>query len=233
VTTNVELQQILANLFPLLRSIRPADLDTTLNALSTALSGRGEKIGRTLSGLDTYLTAINQHLPTLREDLVRLASVSRTYSLAAPDLVRLLRNATTTARTIASKQAELHGFFVDMTGLAATSTTVLTENEQAIVREGQLAVPLTRLLDTYSPEFPCLLEGTTRYSNNLNQIFRHNRVSQTLSLDAKQRHAYTAADRPQYGEVGHGPWCLGLPYPKVPVGPLDLKNGTNYDAGGG
>jgi hypothetical protein len=38
VTTNVELQQVLATLFPLLRSIRPADLNTTLYALSTALA---------------------------------------------------------------------------------------------------------------------------------------------------------------------------------------------------
>ena len=39
VNTNVELSQILADLFPLLRAVRPADLNATLNALSTALAG--------------------------------------------------------------------------------------------------------------------------------------------------------------------------------------------------
>ena len=46
VTTAVELNRVLDQLFPLLRAIRPADLNATLNALATALGGRGEEIGR-------------------------------------------------------------------------------------------------------------------------------------------------------------------------------------------
>ena len=45
VTTNVELSTILANLFPLLRSIRPADLSATLYAIANALRGKGDEIG--------------------------------------------------------------------------------------------------------------------------------------------------------------------------------------------
>ena len=37
--------------------------------------------------LDTYLGEIDDHLPTLREDLVKLADVADTYELAAPDLL--------------------------------------------------------------------------------------------------------------------------------------------------
>ena len=66
VTTNVELSRILANLFPLLRSIQPADLNATLNALATALGGRGAQIGDTMDQLDSYLGEIDDHLPTLR-----------------------------------------------------------------------------------------------------------------------------------------------------------------------
>src|SRR3954452_15205027 len=78
VTTNTELQQVLATLFPLLRSIRPADLNSTLYALATALQGRGERLGQTVEELNSYLGAMNQHLPTLRTDLKRLADVSQT-----------------------------------------------------------------------------------------------------------------------------------------------------------
>jgi phospholipid/cholesterol/gamma-HCH transport system substrate-binding protein len=232
VSTNVELQQVLATLFPLLRSIRPGDLNSTLYALATALQGRGEKLGETVEQLDSYLAAMNQELPTLRQDLQLLAEVSDSYSLAAPDLVNLLENATTTARTVAQKQARLKGFFSSMTSLSRVSTRVLATNEQGIIREGELAVPLTRLLDTYSPEFSCLLQGSDRYTDNLADIFKGNRVRQTMSFDAVQRPAYTEADRPQYGEVGHGPWCLGLPYPKVPTGFLPLRNGTHLDEPG-
>ena len=230
VRTNVELQTILANLFPLLRSIRPADLSATLYALATALRGNGDKIGATIEKLDAYLTDFNVKLPTLQKDLVLLAKVSKTYAIAAPDLVRLLSNATTTARTVTAKESQLRGFFDDVTGLGKTSTRILTTNEQAIVREAALARPLLRLLDTYSPEYPCLLKGSARYADRLNGIFQSGRVSQKMSLAAKQRRAYNASDKPVYGEIGHGPWCLGLPNPVVPAPPLDLKNGSDLDS---
>jgi phospholipid/cholesterol/gamma-HCH transport system substrate-binding protein len=109
---------------------------------------------------------------------------------------------------------------------------VLTTNEPGIIREGELAAPLMRLLDTYSPEYTCLLEGADRYTDRLAEIFEGGRVRQTMSFDAVQRRAYTAADRPQYGEIGHGPWCLGLPNPQVPIGFGPLKNGTPLDEPG-
>ena len=233
VTTNVELQQVLATLFPLLRSIRPGDLNSTLYALATALQGRGEKLGKTAQKLDSYLSAMNEQLPTLRKDLQLLADVSNTYSLAAPDLVNLLRNATTTAQTVTQKQQVLSGFLTSMTKLSKVSTRVLTTNEQGIVREGQLAAPLMSLLDTYSPEYTCLLQGADRYTDRLAEIFKGGRVWQTMSFDAVQRRAYTAeTDRPEYGEIGHGPWCLGLPNPPVPIGFGPLKNGTPLDEPG-
>jgi phospholipid/cholesterol/gamma-HCH transport system substrate-binding protein len=232
VTTNVELQQVLATLFPLLRSIRPGDLNSTLYAIATALQGRGEQLGRTVDQLDSYLAAMNQHLPTLRTDLQQLADVSDTYGLAAPDLVAVLRNATTTAHTVTEKQKELSGFLTSMTSLSQVSTRVLSTNEQGIVREGQLAEPLSALLDTYSPEYTCLLQGLDAYTGRLAQIFAGGRVRQSMSFDAVQRPAYGVADRPEYGEVGHGPWCLGLPNPKVPSEFVPLKNGTHLDEPG-
>ena len=104
VETNVELSQILADLFPLLRAVRPADLNATLNALATALEGRGEQLGQTLDELDAYLGAIGDHLPTLRQDLIALADVADTYDLAAPDLLDVLGNVTVTSRTIVEKR---------------------------------------------------------------------------------------------------------------------------------
>lgn len=229
VTTNVELQQVLADLFPLLRSIRPADINTTLYALATALSGRGERLGETLTDLDSYLEAVNVHLPTVERDLELLASVSKTYAIATPDLVRLLKNATTTARTITAQREELTGFISATTGLAITSTRILDRNGDLIIREGRLAQPLVALLDTYSPEFTCLLQGLDKYTDRLAEIFRGNRVRQKMSFDAIQRPAYTAADRPEYAGTGHGPWCLGLPNPPVPAPNLLLPDGSDSE----
>jgi phospholipid/cholesterol/gamma-HCH transport system substrate-binding protein len=231
VRTNVELQKILADLFPLLRSIRPADLSSTLYALATALRGRGDKIGETFVKLDSYLTTMNVHLPTLQQDLVLLARVSRSYAMAAPDLVRLLRNATTTAHTLTAKEAQLQSFIGDVTGLGKTGTRVLTTNEANIVRAPEVSRPLLALLDTYSPELPCLIKGAARYTGRLNQIFRKGKVWQTMALAANQRRPFDARDRPVYGEAGHGPQCYGLPYPKQPLTPpVNFKNGTELDS---
>jgi phospholipid/cholesterol/gamma-HCH transport system substrate-binding protein len=231
VRTNVELQKILADLFPLLRSIRPADLSSTLYALATALRGRGDKIGETFVKLDSYLTTMNVHLPTLQRDLVLLARVSRSYAMAAPDLVRLLRNATTTAHTLTAKEAQLQSFIGDVTGLGKTGTRVLTTNEANIVRAPEVSRPLLALLDTYSPELPCLIKGAARYTGRLNQIFRKGKVWQTMALAANQRRPFDARDRPVYGEAGHGPQCYGLPYPKQPLTPpVNFKNGTELDS---
>jgi len=233
VRTNVELQKILADLFPLLRSVRPADLNTTLYALATALRGRGDQLGETMVKLDSYLTTMNVHLPTLQRDLVLLARVSRTYALAAPDLVRLLRNATTTAHTLTAKEGQLETFITDLTGLGETSTRILTRNEDNIVRAAALSRPLLGLLDKYSPEFPCLLKGAERYAGRLNEIFRKAKVWQTMSLAANQRRPFDSRDRPVYGERS-GPKCYGLPTPPQPLSPpVNFKNGTELESESG
>lgn len=230
VTTNVELQRILANLFPLLRSIRPADLNSTLYAISHALQGKGDQIGDTFETLEGYLGRMNVELPTLRSDLQLLSQVSRTYELAAPDLIRLLRNATVTARTLTDKQDDLNRALVSLTGLASTTRVTLKENEKQLIAQTRSGRPLLALLDTYAPELPCVIVGLDRQIPNAKNVFNDGIIHQTLELGAPQRSAYTAADAPAYGEVGHGPWCLGLPdnYSKpAPFQPL--KDGSDKD----
>lgn len=229
VETNVELSRILADLFPLLRSVRPADLNATLNALATALGGRGEQLGATLDELDGYLSAISPHLPTLQQDLVKLADVADTYDLAAPDLVDLLGNLTVTSKTIIEKQRDLDVFFSDVQGLATVSTRVLKDNEAALIQVGEVTEPVLKLLATYSPEFPCLLEGAAKYAPRLAETFEGNQVKQYLKLLTPAYRSYDERDLPEYGEVGHGPWCAGLPNPAVPIEPKPFKDGTDLD----
>lgn len=229
VQTNVELSHVLDQLFPLLRSIRPADLNATLNALSTALAGRGEQLGRTMDQLDHYLGQIDDHLPTLKTDLVKLADVARTYDVAAPDLLGVLRDVTVTGQTVIDDKKELSTFFSDLGGLADTSTQVLSENESNLIRIGQVTEPILRLLAVYSPELPCLIEGAARYAPRLARTFEGNQIKQYIEFATPQYRTYDKRDQPTYGEVGHGPWCLGLPHAPVPAPPIALKQGSDMD----
>ncbi|GAA3521983.1 MCE family protein [Aeromicrobium panaciterrae] len=238
VTTNVELQSIMANLFPLLRSIKPADINATLYALAHALEGKGDQLGDTFESLDSYLSRLNVKLPTLKTDLGLLKDVANTYDLAAPDLIRLLGNATVTAKTITSKQDSLNLALGSITGLAKVTRATLTENEQLLIDQVRSGRPLLALLDTYSPELPCLLKGIDSQREDTANVFQGRGgkddpdkiIHQTLELGAPQRTGYTAADTPEFGEVGHGPWCLGLPdNNKIPATFEPLKDGSDKD----
>ena len=229
VRTNVELSQILANLFPLLRAVRPADLNMALNALDTALEGRGDQFGQTLSDLGEYTEVIDDSLPTLREDMIRLADVADTYDIAAPDLLGVLRNLTVTSKTVTAKRQELDVFFSDLSGLAETTTRLLDDNEANIIRVGEVTAPVLRLLAVYSPEFPCLIRGAAKYKPLLAKTFEGNEVKQFIEFGTAQYGPYTKDDQPVYGEVGHGPWCLGLPNPQIPAPPIGLDNGSDID----
>jgi phospholipid/cholesterol/gamma-HCH transport system substrate-binding protein len=229
VETNVELSKILADLFPLLRAVQPAELNYTLNALATALQGRGEQLGETLDQLDAYLGAISDKLPTLKQDLISLANVADTYDLAAPDLIDVLGNLTVTSKTIIEKAGDLDSFFSDLQGLAVTSTRVLSDNKRNLIQVGRVTEPVLKLLAVYSPEFPCLIEGAAKYAPRLAQTFEGNQVKQYIEFGTAQYDAYHTDDRPVYGEVGHGPWCDGLPNAKVPADPTAFKEGSDID----
>ncbi|WP_183093363.1 MCE family protein [Nocardioides stalactiti] len=229
VDTNVELSQILADLFPLLRAVRPADLNATLNALATALEGRGEQIGETMDSLGAYLSVIDDELPTLRQDLIALADVADAYDLAAPDLLDTLDNVTVTSRTIVEKRKDLDVFFADLAGLARTSTRILAANEQNIIEVGRVTEPVLALLDTYSPQLPCLLKGAAAYAPILSKTFEGNVVKQYMEFGQVQYRHFDESDLMEYGEVGHGPWCLGLPDFKIPGDRVPLDNGSDID----
>jgi len=229
VETNVELSKILADLFPLLRAVEPAQLNYTLNALATALQGRGDQLGETMDQLDAYLGAISDKLPTLKQDLISLANVADTYDLAAPDLIDLLGNLTVTSKTVIEKAADLDVFFSDLQGLATTSTRLLSDNEKNLIRVGRVSEPVLKLLAFYSPEFPCLIEGAAKYAPRLATTFEGNQVKQYIEFGTAQYEAYHPDDRPLYGEIGHGPWCDGLPNPKVPIDPVAFKEGSDID----
>ena len=229
VETNVELSQVLSDLFPLLRAVRPADLNATLNALATALEGRGEQFGQTMDELGQYLDAIDNHLPTLREDLVELADVADAYDVAAPDLLDVARQRHGHQQDDRGEAPKLDVFFSDLGGLADTSTRILRDNEQNLVRVGQVTEPVLALLAEYSPEFPCLIKGAANYAPILSKTFEGDWVKQYIEFFNPQWRVYDESDKPVYGEVGHGPWCAGLPKFKVPGTHYSLDQGSDLD----
>ena len=80
----IEVEKVLNDLYPLLRTVQPAELNYTLNALAGALEGRGDKIGESLETLDGYLKRMNPQIPALIDDIKLLAKVTDTYADVTP-----------------------------------------------------------------------------------------------------------------------------------------------------
>ncbi len=226
----IEVERVLNDLYPLLRTVQPAELNYTLNALATALEGRGDKLGEGLVTLDGYLKKMNPQLPALIDDIKLLATVTDTYADVFPQLAATLRNTVKTGNTLVSKEEKLNAFLTDLTAFSNTTKSFLDTNGNNIIRLGQLSEPILALLSRYSSTFPCLLEGIVNQAPRLGETFRDFIFHINLKTLPKQPRAYTAGDRQVFG-ANNGPNCAGLPNPPVPYFPSrdlpDINDGVN------
>ncbi|WP_328874700.1 MCE family protein [Streptomyces sp. NBC_00287] len=225
----IELQQLMNDLLPLLRTVRPGELNATLSAFATALEGRGDRIGANLTRVEAYLRKLNPHLPSLKEDIARFADVAEVYGDAAPDLMRILRNTVTTSRTLVEKRDQLAAALGATTTAANTADGFLDRTGDRLITLGRVSRPTLDLFARYSPEYPCLLEGLVRQEKASEEAFRGGRMRITLEV-VRQRPAYEPGEEPHYGERS-GPDCRGLPHPSVPAPHTKLDDGTSEVSG--
>jgi virulence factor Mce-like protein len=228
--TAIELETVLDNLLPLLRTIKPAELNATLNALATALEGRGERLGENLELVDGYFSELNPRLDTIKTDITGLADVAELYADVAPDLVRMLRNFSVSTQTIAEKSRAYAGFLAGTAGFATTTRRFLEANEDRIIRVNQVGRPTLQLLARYSPQYPCLLEGLTQSNDFIGRAFANGELHITLEV-VRSRPGYKPGEEPRWGE-GRGPACYGLPNPPRPWPGVSFDDGTRKAASG-
>ncbi|MFI9804840.1 MCE family protein [Streptomyces sp. NPDC052301] len=226
----IEVQQLMNDLLPLLRTVRPGELDATLSAFATALEGRGDRIGDNLTRVEGYLRRLNPHLPSLEEDISRFADVAEVYGDAAPDLMRILRNTVTTSRTIVDKRDQLAAALRSTASVADTANGFLSENGDRLITLGRVSRPTLELFARYSPEYPCLLQGLVRQEEASQDAFRGGEMRITLEA-VRPQEAYRPGEEPVYGERS-GPNCRGLPHPQVPGPKPHLDDGTSAGGSG-
>jgi phospholipid/cholesterol/gamma-HCH transport system substrate-binding protein len=209
---STEVEQVLSDLLPLLETVQPAKIAMTLNAVSSALEGRGDQLGETLETFDSYLKKFNPEVPQLIEDLRKTADVSEIYSDVLPEIADILDDSVQTLGTLEEREQRLNDLFLDVAGFSDSARTFLADNEERIVRVGELSVPQLRLLARYSTEFPCLTQGLVSAGNNQAEAFRNFTLHIVLETLPRQPRPYNINDLPRYGET-RGPTCLNLPSP--------------------
>ena len=209
---SIEVEKVLSDLYPLLRTVQPADLNLTLNALATALEGRGEQLGENLETLDSYLKRLNPQIPEIVEDLRLTAKVSDVYADALPQIAQILRNTVKTTGTLEDRDAKVRALYQDLGAFADTSRQFLRDNGDNLIRLGKISAQQLRLFAKYAPEYPCLLKGIVNAGVLQAEAFRGFTLHIVLETLPHQPRGYTAADTPRFGDQ-RGPSCAHLPNP--------------------
>ena len=226
----IEVDRVLADLMPVLQTVRPEKLNATLHALSTALAGRGDQLGRTLATLNAYVDRLNPKLPAAVHDLRALSDASATVNAAAPDLVAALTDLQTTSRTVTGQQSLISALLRSTTELAGTAEPFLAANESRLIRLSAQSRPVLGALAEYAPEYPCFFQGMAGLVPRGEQAFGKGQPGLRILLSVvKDNGKYRQGEQPRNG-FDVGPRCYGLPdNPQVPFGVPDLGR---PDAGG-
>jgi phospholipid/cholesterol/gamma-HCH transport system substrate-binding protein len=219
-TTALETEKALDNLLPLLRSLRPQEISQTLNALSTALRGRGDMLGRNLAAQAAYLRSINPTLPTLAQDMAGLAAVSNDYADTTPDLLRTLDNLSASSRSLVEERAALDTFLKSTDDFAGRARSLVADNAQRFTDLAKDSIPSLQLYAKYSPGYPCLLRTIVVSQTETERTEGGPQAGLVITVEpiSDRNGGYGPTEVPQYKEVRDNQ-CFGLngkpviPYP--------------------
>lgn len=230
----IKLQKVFADTLETLEAVQPADLASTLNALSTALNGRGDQLGRTLSQLNTYLEGLNPSLPDLKRNLQELVGVAQTYDKAALDVLRALRNFTTNARTLVEQREDLDALTKQVTTTSGDAREFLRANRENLIRLGEAQRPTLDVLAKYAPAYPCFLRSMADSLPRMNELWGKGTnepgLHITLEVTSDRGKYKPGVDEPAYRDK-RGPRCYSFenppqPFPQYPPdGPV--KDGSS------
>ncbi|MEV6257655.1 MCE family protein [Nocardia sp. NPDC051911] len=210
-SVTVEYNTLFQRLSDVLAKVEPGELNATLAALDTALQGRGDRLGDLLARSDDYLRQINPSLPALRRDLSAAGQVTGLYADTAPDLLRTAADATTISGTLARGAEDLDAVLLNLVGLADTTRTALTENEQGLTAVLATLRPTSSLLDTYSPVLYCVVVGIAKALPAAEAIiggYKPGAIFNASFMYGAQPYKYPG-DLPKVNATG-GPRCAGI-----------------------
>jgi len=210
---SIEVEKVLSDLYPLLRTVQPADINLTLNALATALEGRGDQLGDNLETVDAYLKRINPQIPQLIDDLRLTAQVSDTYAQVMPQIADILDDTVKTTGTLEDREVRLKALFDDVTSFSDTARGFLEDNGENLIRFSKISQQQLRVFAKYAPEYNCLTRGIVNAGKLQAEAFRGFMLHIVLETLPNQPRPYNANDKPRFGENRGPVSCLHLPNP--------------------
>ncbi|GAC1439914.1 MAG: MCE family protein [Mycobacteriales bacterium] len=209
-TTSIETERVLNDFLPLLTSLKPVQLSLTLNAVSSALRGRGNRIGANLARNADYFRQLNPELPAIMADFRGLADVSQSYARASSDLLRLIDNSAADSRNLVSQKQQLATFLTSTSQFNSSADDFLRINERSLVDLATQSRPNLQLYAKFSPEYACMLHALPKQEIVGERTFGGLQPGLHIRLEVtKDQGAYLPGDEPKFRE-DRGPTCFGL-----------------------
>jgi virulence factor Mce-like protein len=208
----IELERVIDDTLPLLQAVAPEDLSYTLGAVADALRGRGDSLGENLAAQGRYFAEINTVMPQLQANISGLADFADTYESAADDLLAVLDNLAVVNTTMVDQSEQLRRTFTVGESSAGTMAGFFEANERNMISLAATSRPVLDLFAEYSPIYPCLLNGLTRYAPIVNGTFAGYdapALNLNLTVVMPPRNHYMPGDQPEYLDE-RGPDCAGL-----------------------
>jgi len=208
----IEVEKVLADAYPLLEAVQPTDLAYTLNAFSTALEGRGDRLGDNFARLGHYLGRFNPLVPQMIDDLEALGQVSNQYADVMPEFGRLFENSAFSGETFISKEEQINALFNDVAAMSDTMRVFLEAHGDNIIELNEVSAPVNELFARYSPIYPCLMKGLNTWIPQGSEIWRDHTLHINIELLRRQPIGYSRNDDPKFN-ARFGPDCQALPKP--------------------
>ena len=164
------LQTALSNVYTLLTSVHPAQLDVALSALATALDGQGRNLNVLIGKADAYLRALAPHLPELQDVIRSLSTVTREIARNTPALLQSVRNLLVLAKGILrDKQAVTALLDVGPGALDRTQRFLSPTTVSHIVTVVTDQVPVTSALAANPSALARTIDGFKKFADTFNQ----------------------------------------------------------------
>lgn len=156
---STEVNTVFQSLVNVLDKIKPAKLNAVLSAMADAVGGRGDRIGEATTAANHVLGEINPRMPTVQRDWRLLKDATDAYSVAAQNILTIMKAFSTTSTTITDHATDLDALLLNTIGFSQAGIDLLSPNKDNLIEAVNVLQPTTDLLMKYNPSYTCLLLG--------------------------------------------------------------------------
>ncbi|MFT4201230.1 MCE family protein [Gordonia sp. (in: high G+C Gram-positive bacteria)] len=153
----VELNTVYQRLVSVLAELQPDKLNAAIGAITTALDGNGESIGKGIDSMSKLLGKTNPHLGELTNLINQTSTTMNLYAEAMPDLMKTVDNSVFLGNTFLDNASNLDALLANTTGMASTANGIIEPKKAQIISMLNDSNVTMALLGYNAPGIACFI----------------------------------------------------------------------------